>query len=72
MDGNEAQKDDPPTDIESWARQLVAAVGKQKARVILSDYRAISESRRSTKSDRKLADQRIQALSNCCNNTVVE
>jgi len=63
MNGTEAPENDLPNDIESWARQLVAAIGKRRAQAILDDYIAISKSRRSTKSDRKLADQRIQALS---------
>jgi len=63
MDGKEAQKDDLAEDIESWARNLIVAVGKRMARTILDDYVAISENRRSTKLDREVADQRVQALS---------
>ena len=63
MNGTDAPKGELSDDVKEWARDLVTAVGKRKARTIRDDYALISKNRRSTKSDRELAHMRVQALS---------
>lgn len=49
-------------DDETWARDLVAAVGKRHARKALDDYERLAADRRLTKSDRAIARKQAKAL----------
>ena len=53
---------DDPAYVASWARQLVAAVGKREARRIMEGYGALAANRRLAKLDRDTARQRAEAL----------
>ena len=48
--------------VSTWARDLVATIGKRKARAILEDYRAIADNKRLAKRDRDIAAERVQVL----------
>ena len=53
---------DSPKYVETWARDIVAAVGKREARKILADYRALADNKRLAKADRETATERVRAL----------
>lgn len=53
---------DEPGYVEAWAADILAAVGKNEARKLLGDYRAISENKRLNKTDREISKARFQAL----------
>ena len=52
--------------VEKWAGELVAAIGKRKARLILDDYKAIAANTRLSKRDCEAAAQRQKALAKIC------
>ena len=55
----------PPEDpeyVRQWASDLVAAVDKRRARIVLEDYRALASDRRLAKRDRDIAAQRASIL----------
>jgi hypothetical protein len=49
--------------VKSWARDLIAAVGKREARRILGDYKALCADKRLAKADRDMAARRARILS---------
>ena len=53
---------DDPGYVQMWARDILAAVGKRQARVILDDYRALAGNKRLAKRDREKAAERAKAL----------
>ena len=53
---------DSPDYVATWARDLVAAVGKREARRILADYTSIADNKRLAKQDRNVAAERAKAL----------
>jgi hypothetical protein len=53
---------DSPEYVETWARELVAAIGKREARTILADYKAIADDPKVTKHGRNAAAERAKAL----------
>lgn len=53
---------DGPGYVETWARQLVAAIGKREARLILADYKRLSADKRLSKADRQVAAERAKWL----------
>ena len=55
---------DSPEYVETWARDLVAAVGKREARKLLADYEAIAGDKRLARTHRGIAAERVNALKN--------
>ncbi len=53
---------DSPEYTEAWARDLIAAIGKRKARLILADYRARVDDPKVTKHGRAVAAERAEVL----------
>ena len=53
---------DSPEEIEQWARDLIRAIGKRRARTILEDYKRLADDRKLTKFDRSIAEQRRKVL----------
>jgi len=53
---------DDPQYVEKWACELVAAIGKRKARAILEDYRALAEDKKIAGRDRAVSAQRVEIL----------
>ena len=53
---------DSPQYIEAWARDLIVAIGKRKARLILADYRARADDPKVTKHGRDVAAERAETL----------
>jgi len=47
---------------ETWARDILAAVGKREARRILADYRKIADDPRVRKKSREIAKERADNL----------
>ena len=61
--GTRSQKPpDDPEYVRSWAKALVAAVGKRQARAVLEDYRALASRKRLDKYSREVAAQRAKIL----------
>ena len=53
---------DSPEYVEAWARDLIAAIGKRKARLILADYKALADDPKVTKHGRAVAAERAEIL----------
>ena len=53
---------DSPEYTGAWARDLIAAIGKRQARLILADYRARADDPKVTKHGRAIAAERAEIL----------
>lgn len=53
---------DAPEYVETWARDIVAAIGKREARKLLADYEALAGNKRLAKADRDVSTERVKAL----------
>ncbi len=63
---NRPRSHDVPTDspeyVAAWARDLIAAIGKRNARLILGDYKARADDPKVTKHGRAVAAERAEIL----------
>ncbi len=53
---------DDPAYVEQWAKGLILAIGKTKARVILKEYERLARNRKVTAGDRATASLRAKIL----------
>ncbi len=53
---------DSPEYVAAWARDLIAAIGKRKARLVLADYRERADDPKVTKLGRAVAAERAETL----------
>jgi hypothetical protein len=51
-----------PQCVEAWARDLVSAVGKRRARTVLDDYLRLAADKQLSAHDRAIARQRAKIL----------
>lgn len=53
---------DSPEYVQTWARDIVATVGKREARTLLAHYEALAGNKRLAKADRDVSTERVKAL----------